>query len=73
MNTEHLADDVLCIGLAKGRHRFIICYNSATESQARWQLCRWAADPQFAFTWKDAALMDLKLREQPTLEIDYGS
>lgn len=60
-------DDVFVVGLIKGRERFIVVYDAATESQARWQLCRWAADPQFNFSWRDAAAMNIKLREQPPI------
>ncbi len=56
------------MALAKGVERYVFLYDDSRRDDALRMLGRFAANPDLAFTWYDAAVLSQKIREQAQRE-----
>ena len=54
--------DVSLLVFARGPERYVFLYDAATRDECLRRLGRFAANPELAFTWYDAALLIEKIR-----------
>ena len=58
MNSE-----INVVALVRGDEQYIFMFDDANRTETLRMLGRYAADPELAFTWYDAAVMSQKVRE----------
>lgn len=50
------------VGLIRGEERYVIVFDDDQRTEAFRTLGRWAANPELAFDWTNAAVMSLRIR-----------
>jgi hypothetical protein len=58
-----MEQDINLLAMAKGAERYIFLYDDANRTETLRMLGRFAADPELAFTWFDAAVLSQKVRQ----------
>ena len=61
-HTKAAPTNVLC--LVRGQERYVWMYDDGRERDVVRQLGKAAANPELSLTWKDAAMLSVKLRER---------
>lgn len=54
--------DVHVIALAKGNEQYVFLYDNANKTNVLRKLGRFASNPELSFSWRDAAVLSLKIR-----------
>lgn len=55
--------EINVLALVKGEEKFIFLFDDTNRDETLRQLARFAADPEIAFSWYDAAMLSRKIRE----------
>lgn len=56
------ASTVNVLAICKGRELYVVLYHDGQECDACCAVGRWAADPQLAWTWRDAYRATTRIR-----------
>lgn len=56
------SQDVNVTAIAKGSERYILVFRDKDEAEIFRQMGRWACDPELSFTWLDAVVISLRIR-----------
>ena len=57
-----MSKDINVVALVKGEERYIFLFNDKQKSQTLRTLGRYASNPEFSFSWYDAAVLSQKVR-----------
>ena len=63
-STEPEGHDIEVLTLVKGSDRYLFLYDEDSRAAALRTLGRFASDPELNFTWYDAAVLSLKIRQE---------
>jgi len=55
--------EINVVALVRGEEQYIFMFDEANRTETLRMLGRYAADPELAFTWYDAAVLSQKVRE----------
>ena len=58
------SDDINVLALVKGEERYVFMFDDAHKAEVLRTLGRFAANPDLAFSWMDAAVLSQKVRTQ---------
>mgnify|MGYP001190410716 CR=1 FL=1 len=58
-----MSSDVHVVALVRGEEQYIFLFDENNRTETLRMLGRYAADPELAFTWYDAAMMSQRIRE----------
>ncbi len=52
------------LALVKGEERYVFLYDDESRTETLKTLGRYASNPEFSFTWYDAAVLSQKIRQE---------
>lgn len=58
-----MSGEVNVVALVRGEEQYIFLFDEANRTETLRTLGRYAADPELAFTWYDAAILSQRIRE----------
>jgi len=58
-----MSGEVNVVALTRGEEQYVFVFDEARRTELLRLLGRYAADPELAFTWYDAAVLSQKIRE----------
>jgi hypothetical protein len=60
---DFMGDEVNVLALVRGEEQYIFVFDPSRRTELLRLLGRYAADPELAFNWLDAAILSQKIRE----------